>query len=110
GTLVQDIPSESGSKIGHDVKRPKDAIAHTVESSGGAFLPSGTLPVNSRHHQAIARLGAGLSAVARSSDGLIEAVEGDAMFAVQWHPENLAEDPVAQGLFRAFREALIRRK
>ena len=110
GTLVQDIPSESASKIAHEVKRPKDAIAHTVASSGGAFLPAGTIAVNSRHHQAIARLGAGLSAVARSSDGLIEAVEGDAMFAVQWHPENLAEDPVAQGLFRAFREAVVRRK
>jgi len=110
GTLVQDIPSEAPSKIEHDVKRPKDAIAHTVESSGGASLPAGTFPVNSRHHQAIGRVGTGLSTIAKSADGLIEAVEGEALVAVQWHPENLAADPVAHSLFRAFRDAVVARK
>lgn len=109
GTLVQDIPSQAPSPVEHRVREPKTAMAHPVTASGGAALPEGTFAVNSRHHQAIARLGAGLTAVARSADGVIEAVEGNGIVAVQWHPENLAGDAVAEGLFRAFREAVVRR-
>jgi putative glutamine amidotransferase len=109
GSLIQDIPSESPSAIVHEIKIPRDAIAHTVTSSGAAWLPPGTLPVNSRHHQAIHALGAGLSPVARSEDGIIEAVEADGIAAVQWHPENMAGDPVSQGIFRAFRDAVAGR-
>ncbi len=49
--------------------------------------------VNSRHHQAIEKLGQGLRVSAHSEDGLIEAVEfedGYPALALQWHPENLA--------------------
>jgi len=81
-----------------------------VTSTGGWSLPAGTLPVNSRHHQALGRLGASLAVIARSDDGLIEAVEGARITGVQWHPENLADDPVSQGLFRAFREGVARGK
>ena len=109
GSLVQDIPSETPSAVVHELKLPKDAIAHTVTSSGARWLPAGTLPVNSRHHQAIRALGAGLSAVARSEDGVIEAVEAEGIAAVQWHPENMAGDPVSQGIFRAFRDAVADR-
>ncbi len=58
--------------------------------------------VPSHHHQALDRLGEGLTAVAWADDGLIEAVELDApgcpfAVAVQWHPE--AGDDLS--LFRA---------
>jgi len=48
--------------------------------------------VPSHHHQALDRLGDGLTATAWSDDGLVEAVELDApgcpfAVAVQWHPE-----------------------
>jgi putative glutamine amidotransferase len=109
GTLLQDIPSDSPSPVKHEIKLPKDAIAHTIRCSGAAWLPAGTLSVNSRHHQGIDALGAGLSAIARSDDGLVEAVEGEGIAAVQWHPENMADDPVSQGIFRAFHEAASRR-
>jgi putative glutamine amidotransferase len=109
GTLVQDIPTEIPSPVEHDVRRPRDAMAHAVTVSAGGALPSGTFAVNSRHHQAIARLGGGLSATARSADGLIEAIEGDGIVAVQWHPENLRQDPVSRRLFRMFREAVADR-
>lgn len=109
GSLVQDIPSEAPSPVVHELKLPKDAIAHTVTSSGASWLPAGTLRVNSRHHQAIHALGAGLAAVARSDDGLIEAVEADSVAGVQWHPENMAEDPVSHRIFRAFRDAVAAR-
>jgi len=109
GTLVQDIPTEIPSPVEHEVRRSKDAIAHAVTVSSGRSLPPGTFSVNSRHHQAIARLGAGLSPTARSADGLIEAVEGEGIVAVQWHPENLRQDPVSRRLFGSFREAVVGR-
>lgn len=109
GSLLQDIPSEAPSPVVHEIKVPKDAIAHTVASSGAPWLPAGNLAVNSRHHQAIGRLGSGLSAVARSEDGLIEAAEGEGIAAVQWHPENRKDDPVSQRIFRAFRDAVADR-
>ena len=109
GSLVQDIPSEMPSPVVHELKLPTDAIAHTVTSSGAPWLPAGTLRVNSRHHQAIHALGAGLAAVARSDDGLIEAVEADSVAGVQWHPENMADDPVSHRIFRAFRDAVAAR-
>jgi putative glutamine amidotransferase len=109
GSLVQDIPSQRPSAVDHEVKTPKDAIAHTVVSSGARWLPAGSLSVNSRHHQAIGELGSGLSAVARSDDRLIEAVEAEGIAAVQWHPENRKDDPVSVRIFRAFRDAVAAR-
>lgn len=111
GSLVQDIPSERPSPVSHAVKTPRDARAHGVRAESGAFLEAfREFPVNSRHHQGIDRLGSGLRACAFSIEGLIEAVEArdgpSAIFAVQWHPENLGEDPVARFLFEKFRESV----
>jgi putative glutamine amidotransferase len=52
--------------------------------------------VNSFHHQAIDTLGSGVTASAKSDDGVIEAIEFDdhAAIAVQWHPEVFAHDPI----------------
>ena len=82
--------------IDHDNKK-EDLEVHTVELVPDTLLRRITgmdaFPVNSRHHQAIDRLGEGLRICARSSDGLIEAIEfenGYPGLALQWHPENLA--------------------
>lgn len=66
--------------------------------------------VNSRHHQAIARLGRGLLISARDpEDDMIEAVERpDKSFvlAVQWHPENqVFQFPEQLALFARFGDA-----
>jgi putative glutamine amidotransferase len=111
GSLVQDIPSDRPSPVGHSVKSPRDAPAHTVRGEPGSFLSAlGEFSVNSRHHQAVDRAGAGLKVSARSPDGLVEAVEYQdrhaAIVAVQWHPENLADDAAANGLFRTFRDSV----
>ena len=58
--------------------------------------------MNSYHHQAIDRLGAGLTVTAQAADGLIEGVEDRSRaFCVgtQWHPE--AEEAGCQRLIDA---------
>ena len=56
--------------------------------------------VNSNHHQAVDRPGENLKVVARSADGLAEAVEWEDttgrsfLLLVQWHPERLAKSNV----------------
>jgi gamma-glutamyl-gamma-aminobutyrate hydrolase PuuD len=91
GSLVQHIE-------GHQVRTADKGLpVHCVEivsDSHLAVIAGSKLKweVNSRHHQAIARLGEGLIVSARDPrDGTVEAVERpDKRFvvAVQWHPEN----------------------
>jgi putative glutamine amidotransferase len=70
-----------------------------------------TAEVNSFHHQAVDRLGAGLRAVAWSPDGVVEGIEVDGFgftVGVQWHAEALTERPEHAGLFRSFVSAASR--
>jgi putative glutamine amidotransferase len=113
GTLVQDIPSMIEGALAHSVQEPRHGPAHAVEVTAGsrlAGIAGGTrVEVNSRHHQAVDRLGAGLLVTARAADGLVEAVElpGERfVVGVQWHPEDMAGHPgigvSADRLFAAF--------
>jgi putative glutamine amidotransferase len=115
GTLVQHLESTKR----HRKKTPDNpgSPAHKVEIVPGTKLAAIageplTLDVNSRHHQAIAKLGDGLLVSARDpEDDTIEAVERpDKRFVigVQWHPENMsALDERQAKLFRAFAGALV---
>jgi putative glutamine amidotransferase len=84
GTLVQHL--EPGP-VAH-----RDAV-HEVEVEGWLREITGAdrFPVSSYHHQAVDRVGADLSVVARAADGCIEALahRGGALLGVQWHPEDL---------------------
>ena len=113
GSLVQHLPATAR----HRRKTADRSLpAHTVEIVPGTLLAglageNLTWDVNSRHHQAIARLGTGLRVSARDPDDrTVEAVERpDRRFciAVQWHPENqFSGDPRQASLFRAFAAAL----
>ena len=95
GTLWQDVLVEGVVSASHN-QEPRDALVHELDVTAGSRLARilGTpgLGVNSLHHQAIRDLGDGLSAVARSSDGLVEGIElSSNRFAVgiQCHPEEL---------------------
>lgn len=115
GTLVQDLPSERPGPIAHSQREPRHEPTHAVKVMGegtrlGRVLGCLELQVNSMHHQAIDRLGAGLREVAWAPDGVIEGIEipGDERFVlgVQWHPEELVgHDPAARNLFTALIEA-----
>lgn len=116
GTLWQDLPAQHPSDIPHSIKEPKDALAHTVEvlerDTGLGDLLSREAPrVNSRHHQAIKDLAEGLIPVARSADGLLEAIElpGDWWVrGVQWHPEDLIAVPQQLALWSDFARVVRR--
>jgi len=101
GTLVQHLEQADAhaGKAHPVIVQPETRLA--------GILGAGTLEVNSRHHQAIDRLGRNLKVSACSPDGLIEAFEHlSKRFAVgvQWHPEDLVDDPRHRKLFERFAE------
>jgi putative glutamine amidotransferase len=114
GTLVQDIPSVVTSELTHSIRQPAGAVAHEVAVAAGSRLQQALGPavdalatcrVNSRHHQSVGRLGAGLIATATAPDGIVEAIESpDARFCVgvQWHPENFWRTGEFDSLFASF--------
>lgn len=115
GTLYQDIAAQYGDGTKHPCyDTPRDQV-HGVRTAPGSLLRRITgleeMRVNSRHHQGVRRLGAGLVACAWADDGLIEGYEMPGkrfVLAVQWHPESLSDRlPEAQALFNAFVEACV---
>jgi putative glutamine amidotransferase len=78
---------------------------HEVTVEPGSRLHDVTgrdrVTVSSYHHQAIDRLGAGLTVVARADDGCVEAIEHPSgLLGVQWHPEDLhTTNPTDAALF-----------
>ncbi|MEM9016586.1 MAG: gamma-glutamyl-gamma-aminobutyrate hydrolase family protein, partial [Verrucomicrobiota bacterium] len=71
GTLIQDIPSEIGTNhrlTVHEIAVESGSRLHQI-------LGESDLEVNSRHHQAVDDLGKSLRIVARSPDGVVEAIE-----------------------------------
>jgi len=115
GTLHQHLPDVPGlDGLAAHTPEPGSYGSHPVRIAPGSrlaeILGSGaedavTQVVPTAHHQAIDRLGDGLTATAWAADGVIEAVElgvltpGQHPFvlAVQWHPE-AGDDP---SLFQA---------
>lgn len=112
GTIYQDIVSQRSElpKIAHNQPFVYSQPAHTVSLQKHTYLEkitgTSSLKVNSVHHQAIKDVAKELIVSARSSDGLIEAVEKPDypyLIGVQWHPEYLfdtSED--AKKLFHSF--------
>jgi gamma-glutamyl-gamma-aminobutyrate hydrolase PuuD len=98
GTLHQHVPDVVGDERHSLSPGSYNRFPVTVGSSSllaKALGGASTVTVAHYHHQAIDRLGAGMTASAWSDDGLVEAAEvEDHPFAlgVQWHPE-VDEDP-----------------
>ena len=107
GTLRQHIPDLDA---GIEHRAPKEGEHwHLADVRPGTRLAgivgSGPLRVNTRHHQAIDRLGRDLHAVAAAPDGIIEAVEipgSRFVLGVQWHPERITAHAPHAALFRDF--------
>jgi putative glutamine amidotransferase len=116
GTLIQDLPSESPSEITHRRRKKPNRRDHPVTVRAGtrlsAIAGTGQIDVNSRHHQAVEHPAADFVVNATAPDGVIEGLEardGRWLVAVQWHPENLHDDPASRRLFREFVEQVRKR-
>jgi putative glutamine amidotransferase len=117
GTLIEDVREEYGDgyAINHrqtyenGQDRAEYAPGHDVElvptSTVARVCGATTFETNSMHHQALRDLGDGLVVAGRTSDGTIEAVdvtfEHPFFVGVQWHPEELDDEP-SRRLFSAF--------
>jgi putative glutamine amidotransferase len=120
GTLVQDIPSQVTGALLHKLSVPPHqpySLAHEVWLEKDSLLSklmserlngADTCDVNSRHHQAVKAVAAGLRVSATAPDGVIEAIEDPAArfcLGVQWHPENFFRTGEFRALFEGFLEA-----
>lgn len=112
GTLYQDIQIQVRAAKNHRSKRNPLHAVHLEEGSQLAkIFRKKDFLVHSHHHQAVKRLGHFLRAVGYSPDWIVEAFEGPPRtFAVQWHPERQAKDPVQRRLFNHFIKLCKRRK
>jgi putative glutamine amidotransferase len=94
GTLHQHVPAVTGRD--HCLRDRAHELVHDVSIAAGSLLAAtagaADIGVNSLHHQAVDRVGAGLRIVAWADDGIVEGVESDGFgrfLGVQWHPELL---------------------
>lgn len=114
GTLYQHIDAQYSTNIPHQQKEGRTVATHKVtvekESKLYSIVQKECFQVNSMHHQGIRKLGKNLKAVAKSEDGLIEAIELENYpycIAVQWHPEELLKvgDTFSKKMFQSFIES-----
>lgn len=115
GTLHQDLETyqTADKKIHHIMSAPYNREAHSVKVMDDTplkrLLNETLIPVNSYHHQGIAKLANGLEVMAVSEDGLVESVYDSKkrfLWGFQWHPEFLYKDcNYNQKIFKAFVQA-----
>jgi len=97
GTVLQDIEKTIPQALLHHPQVEPDELAHHISIEKESLLyrlfGSEALLVNSFHHQAVDKVAYDFKVTARSSDGVIEALEPVApdrfALAVQFHPEGL---------------------
>jgi len=104
--LIVDIPSQLPGSLNHQGRdKAGEALTHEVPLTRGSLLSritgTTTLRVNSSHHQGLLEPAEPFAAVARTEDGIVEAMElkpelsnGSAplpfFLGMQFHPERLA--------------------
>ena len=118
GTLIQHIPDRIRDALAHEQPNPRDEAGHSVAVVPGTILHrlvrADELAVNSAHHQAADRVGAGVVVSATAPDGVIEAIEHAGYrfcLGVQWHPEFFISDGdrrLLEGFVQAARAEVCR--
>ena len=93
GTLYQDLSYFEMEPLKHRQDLYPELEIHNVAIEKNSILEKlygESIRTNSFHHQAVNKLGKGFKVIARSSDGIVEAIEKiDHKFClgIQWHPE-----------------------
>lgn len=107
GTLDQHLP-ETTPAHPDTATGLTDVDVETAPGSAARGLLGDGAVVACYHHQAVARVGAGLRVTAHHASGVVEALEatdGSPLLAVQWHPELEAGcSPLIRDLVDAARE------
>ena len=114
GKVAQDISDVATIKHSQDADRSEPTHSVIIDEDSSLFdiYKSTKVMVNSFHHQAVAEAGDKFRVIAKSPDGIIEAMESSefkSISGVQWQPECLEEGlPLFQWLVneaKSFREA-----
>ena len=112
GTLIPDIPKYIGKEVSH---RGSGKTEHLIKikNKENRLFPEAKdfFTVNSNHHQCIDKLAKGLTIIAKSNDGVIEAVSYDKslhayLVAVQFHPERMKGSAISKLIKQQFIKAL----
>lgn len=91
GDLIQEIGHSCHNGNADNSVMVSHSVVITEGSRLHSIYGSSQLTVRSAHHQAVSRVGKGLSVVATAADHIVEALEGIHqrwVVGVQWHPED----------------------
>ncbi len=107
GSLIQFLPDLHRDNALEHRSMGDPTRRHLVRIVEGTVLAGAIgkrqITVNTRHKQAVGRLGKGLHVNANATDGIIEGIEDPALplfLGVQWHAENLIDAPEHLTIFR----------
>jgi len=114
GTLIPDIERWETHRGGDaETVFIEERIRLEANSRIARILGADDLTVMNGHHQAIDRLGEGVSVTGRAVDGIVESIEVDHaawLVGMQWHPEHDRADAESRAqLFGAFGAAVSER-
>jgi putative glutamine amidotransferase len=122
GGLIADIRRQLPGALNHQRMDKAGELVHEVPLTSGSLLSKivrkRILGVNSSHHQGVVETAGPLMAVARTHDGIVEAMElrpetarrMPFLLSVQFHPERLTERHAEhRAIFRRFVEACRRK-
>jgi putative glutamine amidotransferase len=111
GTLIQDIESQVEGSLKHEQGKPVNRNSHSIELKESkifsSLITTGSIKVNSSHHQSIKKVGENLIVTSLAKDGVIESIEDTRedrfVFGVQWHPElSWKFDDLSKNIFKMF--------
>ena len=95
GKVYQDIKQMVKHSQDADRSEPTHSVEIKKDSTLYHIYNSEKILVNSFHHQAVSEPGKHMRIIAKSTDGIIEAIESNEykqILGVQWHPEWLGEE------------------
>ncbi len=95
GKVAQDITAKIKHSQDADRSEPTHCVVVDKDSTLYNIYGAEKIFVNSFHHQAVSEPGEHFRTVAKSSDGIVEAIESSeykSILGVQWHPEWLEDE------------------
>ncbi len=107
GTLLQDLSLSEKKLLKHWQNQNCSLPTQKVSFEGDNFFTKiygRELMVNSWHHQVLKKVAPCFEVCARTSDGVVEAIEDKKRYiiGVQWHPEMMSREDIHKKMFENF--------